>query len=307
MRLRKNGVISSAVAAAMVLSLAACGGTAQPAATTAAQAETTAAQAAESAEEKAESTETKAESAEAKAEESTGAKETEAAAQEEKHVGMKLEIPAEYQDLLVTQTYPDDPEKPLFTVSEKASVEAGKAKGYDEDAGPGWLFSIERVSEEKAKEMMCGDTSGADLFATDKDGNYYVFAHPTDVRLEREGDMTNEDLKQWTMLNDWAASVKDTFVKDNPELTAAKITNTEVDIALARIAYQDDVFYTLSTTEYGPKDGQAVDPSEYLELLRTDVTFANTDEEAPDGEYVVLNFPKEETRFDFFKAEGKSR
>ena len=118
MRLRKTGVISSAVAAAMVLSLAACGGTAQPAATTAAQAETTAAQAAESAEEKAESTETKAESAEAKAEESTGAKETEAAAQEEKHVGMKLEIPAEYQDLLVTQTYPDDPEKPLFTVSE---------------------------------------------------------------------------------------------------------------------------------------------------------------------------------------------
>ena len=305
MRLRKTEVISSAVAAAMVLSLAACGGTAQPAATTAAQAETTAAQAAESAEEKAESAEAKAESAEAKAEESTGAKETEAAAQDEKHEGMKLEIPAEYQDLLITQTFPNDPEKPLFTVSEKASVEAGKANGYDEEAGPGWLFSIERVSEEKAKEMMCGDTSGADLFATDKDGNYYVFAHPTDVRLEREGDMTNEDLKQWTMLNDWAASVKDTFVKDNPELTAAKITNTEVDIALARIAYQDDVFYTLSTTEYGPKDGQAVDPSEYLELLRTNVTFEHTDEEAPDGEYVVLNFPKEETRFDFFKAEGK--
>ena len=126
MRLRKNGVISSAVAAAMVLSLAACGGTAQPAATTAAQAETTAAQAAESAEEKAESTETKAESAEAKAEESTGAKETEAAAQEEKHVGMKLEIPAEYRDLLVTQTYPDDPEKAAGPVTVRAAAD-GKA------------------------------------------------------------------------------------------------------------------------------------------------------------------------------------
>ena len=40
-------------------------------------------------------------------------------------------------------------------------------------------------------------------------------------------------------------------------------------------------------------------------LQRMIFSFANTDEEAPDGEYVVLNFPKEETRFDFFKAEGK--
>ena len=35
------------------------------------------------------------------------------------------------------------------------------------------------------------------------------------------------------------------------------------------------------------------------------VTYEYTDEEAPDGEYLVLSFPEEGTRFDFFLMEGK--
>ena len=307
MRMRRNRILGSTLAAAMVLSLAACGGSAQPAATTAAQTEQTT-----SAAETAAAAESSAAEAESSAAETTAAAESTAAAgeteKEAQHSGMKLEIPEEYKDLLITETFPDDESKPLFSVYEKASVEAAKANGYGEDSGLGWLFSISRVGEEEAKQMMCGDMSGMDLFARDAEGNYYVFEHPTDVRIEREGDVLSDenspDWKQWSELNEWAATVQDTFVKDNEGLTAEKHGNSDVDIALARIAYEEDIFYTVSTTEYGPKAGEKVDPAPYLEKLRNGVTYNFEEGEAPDGEYVVLDFPEEQTRYDFFKAEG---
>ena len=171
MRMRRNRILGSTLAAAMVLSLAACGGSAQPAATTAAQTEqtTSAAETAAAAESSAAEAESSAAETTAAAESSAAAGETEKEAQ---HSGMKLEIPEEYKDLLITETFPDDESKPLFSVYEKASVEAAKAKGYGEDSGLGWLFSISRVGEEEAKQMMCGDMSGMDLFARDAEGNY---------------------------------------------------------------------------------------------------------------------------------------
>ena len=57
--------------------------------------------------------------------------------------GLKLMIPLEYDELLITETPQDDRGARLFSVSEKASVEAAKATGMDYE-GAGWLFSIER-------------------------------------------------------------------------------------------------------------------------------------------------------------------
>ena len=52
-----------------------------------------------------------------------------------------------------------------------------------------------------------------------------------------------------------------------------------------------------------PRD---VDPMPYLNRLMNGVTFEYADgEETPDGEYVVLSFPDDDVRFDFFRMEGK--
>ena len=45
--------------------------------------------------------------------------------------GLKLPIPLEYDELLITETPQDDTGVQLFSVSEKASVEAAKAAGMD--------------------------------------------------------------------------------------------------------------------------------------------------------------------------------
>ncbi|MDO4845110.1 MAG: hypothetical protein Q3977_00700 [Oscillospiraceae bacterium] len=222
--------------------------------------------------------------------------------------GVTLPIPEEYKDLLVVETRQDDPQGYLFLVFEKASVEAGKKLNGSENGYDGWLFSIGRVSEEAAQEMRCGDHSGAEFFAKTEDGTHYVFYHPTDVTLVREdmSAMTDADQKQWTELNEWAWSgVRDAFLAENAGLEAVSFGNTDLDIALARIAFLDDVNYTISTTEYGPLEPNGVDPAPYLDRLMNGVAYEYTDEAAPDGEYVVLGFPDEDVRYDFFLAEGK--
>ena len=61
--------------------------------------------------------------------------------------------------------------------------------------------------------------------------------------------------------------------------------------------------YTVSTLEFGPLDPGDADVKSYAESL-LDGNFAYAEEaETPDGEYVVLNFPEEEVRFDFFIAD----
>lgn len=223
------------------------------------------------------------------------------------NAGLTLSIPAEYSDLLAVDTPQDSEDGTLFSVSEKASIEAGKAQGMSDDDGAGWLFSIGRISEEDLHEMLCNDMSGMQVFAKDEDGNYYMFYHPTDVRLIREN---NEEMEQamesWSALNEWAWTVPETFVAENDGLTAETRGNTELDIYLARIAYLDDTDYTIGTTEYGPLSSDSVDAAPYLELLMNGATYERVDgEEAPDGEYVVLSFPEDDVRFDFFLAEGK--
>ncbi len=217
--------------------------------------------------------------------------------------GMKLLIPLEYDELLVTEVPENSPDGTLFTVSEKASVEA--AGGED---GAGRLFSIVRISKEKMQEMRCDDMSGNEIFARDADENYYVYRHPTDVRFFRESyENVETDMQIWSELNEWAwGTVRDSFVKENGSLTAERYGNSELEICLARICFADETGYTISTTEFGPKEPGLVDPVPFAGRLMNGVSYELVDgEEAPDGEYVVLNFPEIGCRFDFFRMEGK--
>lgn len=219
--------------------------------------------------------------------------------------GMTLTVPDIYADLVTVETPEGDKDGLLFKVSETASIEAAQAQGEDVD-GPGWLFSIGRISEDQFHEMLMADMSGSQVFAVDGDGNYYMLYHPTDVRLVRAN---NEEMEaasdQWAALNEWAQKVPEEFIQANSGLEEVKYGNSGVDIAFAQIAFDKDVKYTLSTTEFGPLEPGDVDPKPYLDQLMQGVTYEYEDiKEGPDGEYVVLDFPDQDQRFDFFLAEG---
>ncbi len=221
---------------------------------------------------------------------------------------LTLNVPSEYTSLVLVDMPNDDPDGVLFSVSEKASVEAGKADGHDASWGDGWLFGIRRVDEDTLHEMLCWDMSGAEVFAKDAEGNYYVYTHPTDVRLYRQNEAYAEAAEQWTMLNDWAWSdVRSDFLAENTGLEPFERGNSMLDMYLARAAYQQDANYTVTTLEYGaltPDEG--FDAAPYAEKLMDYLTCEEADlGETPDGEYIVLSFPDEDMRFDFFRLEGK--
>ena len=219
--------------------------------------------------------------------------------------GYTLSIPAGIAAKLNTEMPADVPEGTLFTVAEQASIDAAAAKGYD-GSGMGWLFAIQKISEAEAHQLLCGDMSGRQLFAKDAEGNHFLFCTPTDVRFDRETtEQMMEDSAVWAQLNEWAASVKDSFVNDNG-LIPESYGNTELDVALYRVAYDESVKYTLSTTAFGPLEPDAaVDAAAFVQRALNGVTFTYADTEAvPDGEYVVLNFPETGERFDFFDADG---
>ena len=219
-----------------------------------------------------------------------------------KNESLQLTIPAEYADLVIT----DDPENGMiFSVSEKASVEAANALG-ESGEGAGWLFGISRVSEDEMYEMLCYDMSGREIIAADDSGNHYIFCHPTDVRMVRESnEKMFEDRDQWTALTEWAWSVRESFVAANPGLRTEHRGNTSLEMDLYRILFQPGTNYTVSTLEYGPLDPKDTDVTEYVQALTDGVTYEYADgAEAPDGEYAVLTFPDYGDRFDFFFAEG---
>ena len=224
--------------------------------------------------------------------------------------GLKLLVPLEYDGLLITEMPQADAKGRLFSVSEKASVEAAKAAGMNYD-GAGWLFSIDRIDEAALHSLLSEtDLSGTEVFAKDDQGRYYLYCHPTDVRYVRENnEAMAADQETWTALNEWAwNSVREAILQENPELPAETRGSTVLDLALARIAYKSGLRYSVSTTEYGPLEpaDSSFDATPYLEKLMTNVRYESVDlAEAPDGEYVVLSLPDENLRFDFFLAEGK--
>ena len=223
--------------------------------------------------------------------------------------GLKLLIPLEYDGLLQTDVLTDSEAGMLFRVTEKASVEAAKKQGIKED-GPGWLFSIGKVDEAAMQDMLLyTDLSGAELFAKDAYGDYYVYYHPTDVRYFRENnEAMAADQEIWTQLNEWAwGKVRGSMLAENPQLMANPVDSSVVNLYMARIAYMPGAHYSLSTTEYGPVEPEAgeFDAAYFVERMMNGVHYEYVDGEAPDGEYVVLNFPDDGIRFDFFRAEGK--
>ena len=218
--------------------------------------------------------------------------------------GVQLTIPGKYADLLVTEASEESNTGMRFSVSEKASVVAAKAMG-EEDAGAGWLFDIVRISEDELHQLLCNDMSGMEEIARDQNNNIYMFYHPTDVRLVRE---SNEEMEkaseQWSELNEWASSVRESFPAENEGLTPETHGNTDLDIYFNRLAYMPETKYTLSTLEYGPLEGDGFDASQYVEKFINGATYETVDEEAPDGEYAVLTFPEDDVRFDVFFADG---
>ena len=218
-------------------------------------------------------------------------------------------IPQEYFERLYYAYYGVEDEETgdelLLVVSEGASVDAAEAMGEEVTEEIGELFRIIRVNEERLHELLFGDMSGIQVFAKDGEGKYYLFCTPTDVRYVREtNEKMNEDIEQWTELNEWVrGELIDDILDNNSGLTPVSYTNTTLDMYLARIAYAKDVKYTVSTTEYGPLSSDKVDGTKYAEYLLGGNFEEVEDTKAPDDEYVVLNFPDEGVRYDFFIAD----
>ena len=220
--------------------------------------------------------------------------------------GIVFEIPEEFRDLVTVQTENLQPDE-LIRVSETASIEAAKVTGSN-DALPGWLFSISRISEEELGKLRCGEMSGSEVFAEDDD-MYYMFNHPTDVRLIRA---SNEEMDaamdQWTNLNNWAwEDVRMAILSANPQLELDTCSNTELDMYLCRARY-DGMKYEIRSLDAGTFDPTIFGEDDYLEDLTEDVWYAEveeiSDEERPDGEYIVMAFDEDNVRFDFFLGEG---
>lgn len=212
------------------------------------------------------------------------------------NAGMTLSVPAEYRDLLLIDLESGFPQRKMhFRVAEKASVEAGGGNGG------GLLFGIGRLTEDEFRDLMCGEMAGAEVFAVDGSGNYYMAYYPSDVQLIRDGEETEADWALWTELCEWAAGAPDRFMADNPGLTPLRRTNTSLDICLNRLLYWQDVPFTLTLSSMSAARFPAKELSlPYLEQL-TACQVSDADEATtPEGEYITLHIPDENARFDFF-------
>lgn len=224
--------------------------------------------------------------------------------------GLTLSVPNEYLDLLVIAT-PDERGlySEMFCVYERASLETAEAM-FGQGVGGGWLFSIGRVTKAEFQEMMLSGMTGAEAFATDADGYYYIYYHPTDVQLLRPEEYTDADWKQWTQLCEWASAMADTFRDDNPGLTPYFRTYKDIDCALHWIACtskkatlrakDSKKAYTPTFFESLPYSEQLLDVL-YFDYLSGDL---NTD-----GNYITLSVPDgiPYATFDFFTDEGQQQ
>lgn len=218
--------------------------------------------------------------------------------------GITFEIPEEIRDLVTVQTQLGS-EDEIVMVSETASRDAALAMEDEDVEYAGWLFTITKMSEKDVEKLRCGGMEGMNVFAEDDD-IYYVFNHPTDVRFVREQyEDIDADMEQWNLVNEWAGTVCDEILENNPELDAVSFSNTDLDMHLAKIAFGEDVKVVFKSLEFGELDPSTLREDDYIDDLTDDVTFeyAQDQEAIPDGEYIVMEFPEENVRFDFFKSE----
>lgn len=217
--------------------------------------------------------------------------------------GFTLSVPAEYADLVQVELPNSEVTGMLFTVTEIASMEAAKSRDADNYLGAGFLFGISSVSEEELHELLCWDMSGQRVFARDEQGRYYILNTPTDVRLEREGQISQDDMDLWSKLTGWAgASAPEQFIADN-NLTACSFSNTGLDMLLAQIAWEGNTAYTMSSLDHGTFEPAGANGASFAEELLSSTCLETADEEeTPDGEYFVLNDTAGNARYDFFQS-----
>lgn len=212
--------------------------------------------------------------------------------------GVKFDIKPKVNSLVTVELAEENENGLLFTVYETASKEAAGL------AGAGELFGIGKVPEARLHAMLCGDMSGADVFAKDEEDNYYIFYHPTDVRFDRANDSEWEaGWAQWTMLQEWAGTVTDSIESKN-SLEHISFSNTPVDILLARAAWDGGTSYTITGSEYGTVDTKDFDAAPYVDFLLRHMFYLTEDEEMPDTDYISISFPDDNTRLDFFEDLG---
>ncbi len=219
-----------------------------------------------------------------------------------KNGGLQLTIPEDIRELIVTETPEDSEDHVLFSANEKKSVEVAEARGED-PSGAGFLFDIARLSEDEFHKDLCQYMTGEDVFAVDEGHNYYVMFHPTDVRVLRENQEDYQHLEDWKKVCNWAYDTMITdFINENEGLEAVHYDNSDVAMYLARAAFMEDADYTISSLEFGPLEPAGVDGVPYFETLvkNTEIDYVNDESIHPEGEYIVLNFPEDEVRFDFF-------
>ncbi|MCI2058402.1 MAG: M56 family metallopeptidase [Oscillibacter sp.] len=127
--------------------------------------------------------------------------------------GVKIGLPKKYTDQLIVRTdfTSDDYSTaaggtPLIKVSEKASVEAGKAEGISD--GVGWLFTISRLTRAQYEQYILGDRSEQAAFAASGKADagrytapvydtYYVLSGASDVQFYRSGAALTIDSPEW--------------------------------------------------------------------------------------------------------------
>ena len=247
------------------------------------------------------------------AEEAKPAEEAAPAAEDKvyENKGFKVTVPGELADKITVETPDDNEDGVIFNVYETASAEASKAK-TDQNWGAGWLFTITSRTEEQVKIMLASDYPGEFPIARLEDGSYLVYHHPTDVRYERETpEQMQADQDQWTQVVEWGNTMKDKFLEENAGITKFNWSGTVLEAYLARTAYDKEAVYTLSTLEFAAdgvlEPNENVDAEKYFKLMTEDATYEVIDDQDIDGEYVVLNFPEDEVRFDFFYGEDNDR
>ncbi|MBR3721418.1 MAG: hypothetical protein IKN12_01505 [Selenomonadaceae bacterium] len=222
------------------------------------------------------------------------------AAHTAKSQGFSLTVPDDIYPLLKIETS-NDPNS-IFRVSELGSVKAAKKLGENAD-GAGFLFSVSKISKDRLHKILQGDASGIELFATDDNGGYYIYNHPTDVRYVRENNaLMKKDQPVWNKVNDWAyTKVRKNFAKKN-KLRPLTANNTDIGIAVARVLYDQKLKYTLTATGAGTLTSNGVDPEKYLNDLLYDAKFYYSHDPVPDGEYIGLYFPDEKIMYKFYKG-----
>ena len=220
--------------------------------------------------------------------------------------GYTMSIKPKYNSL-VTVELPEGDEAygGLFDVYETASMEAG------DHEGAGWLFSIGKISADRLHEMLCQDMSGEEVFAKDGEGNYFVYYHPTDVRYERAtAEEMQRDAQQWSMLCEWADSMQEAF-RDANGLDKESNGNSELDMYVARAAWDKSVTAYLATTEFMDVDARRVDGTPWADFVLHGY-FWEAEEPEDDmllsGEHLVLGFlPDEEVLLHFYPVDNYVR